>query len=178
MTPIPASKELLAQAVLNSGVLLKRYLTGFNNSNRCFVTIDLPNHPAWTLGHLALTMIRAGEKLGGPAPSPDHFVTADGKGGDDQRFDTESVAFGSTPSLDPTHFPNFDRCVEIFDHTSDSLVQTIRKADDEALARDVRWGSTTIPGWSVALRMAFHNGTHSGQLADLRRSLRFESIFA
>lgn len=183
MSDVPASKDLLAEAVLNSGELLKRYLAGFDDANRCFITIDLPNHVAWTLGHLALTMVRAGEKLGGPGPDPDQFVTADdpdarGRSGDQRRFDADGVAFGSSPSMDPTHFPAFDRCVEIFDDSCRSLARTIRAADDAVLAAKVRWGNAEIPGWAVALRMAFHNGTHTGQLADLRRALRLKSIFA
>lgn len=175
---VPASRDLLAEAVLNSGTLLKRYLAGFDDSNRCFQTLDLPNHPAWTLGHLAITMVRAQEKLGGPGPDPDRFVTGDGTRGDAQKFDTESVSFGSTPVADPAKYPTFDRCVEIFDRACEDLARTIRSTPDDKLAGMVQWGSAQIPGYAAALRMVFHNGTHTGQLADLRRALRLKSVFA
>jgi hypothetical protein len=41
-----------------------------------------------------------------------------------------------------------------------------------------QWGKSQVPLWSMASRMIFHNGTHCGQLADLRRALGLGSIFA
>lgn len=168
---------MLAETVINSQTLLKRYLAGFDDSNRCFRTDDLPNHAAWTLGHLAITMTRAGQKLGGPAPSPEEFVTGDGTAGDTHRFDTEGVSFGSTPSADPAHYPSWARCIQIFDNACQSLANTLQNAPEAQLEGMVQWGNQQIPGWTAALRMAFHNGTHTGQLADLRRALRLKSIF-
>jgi hypothetical protein len=35
-----------------------------------------------------------------------------------------------------------------------------------------------MPVWALVSRMTFHNGFHTGQLADLRRALGFRSIFS
>jgi uncharacterized protein YbjT (DUF2867 family) len=66
--------HLLADAVETSRVLLARYFPGFTDANRTSQAPGLPNHFAWCLGHLALTMHRvAGMIDGGPLPG-DAFV--------------------------------------------------------------------------------------------------------
>ena len=40
------------------------------------------------------------------------------------------------------------------------------------------WGAIQIAGWQVIMRMVFHNGMHTGQIADTRRALRMKSIFS
>ncbi len=51
------------------------------------------------------------------------------------------------------------------------LLEAIRSAGDAGLARPVQWGGSTITARDLAMRMVFHNGTHCGQLVDLRRAL-------
>ena len=64
-------RDALAENVLQSRDLLKRYLAGFDDTN---LTAQpggpggLPNHVAWTLGHLAITMSRVIEKIDGTPP--------------------------------------------------------------------------------------------------------------
>jgi len=49
---------------------------------------------------------------------------------------------------------------------------------DEALQLQAPWGmGQTMPRFQLAMRMAFHNGFHVGQIADLRRAFGFKSIF-
>ena len=57
--PLPRHQDLLADSVLASSALLSRYLVGFNDQNRTTQAPGLPNHAAWCLGHLSLTMHRA-----------------------------------------------------------------------------------------------------------------------
>ncbi len=169
--------ETLAQSVILSRDLLKRYLAGFDDTNHTRQASDLPNHVAWTLGHLAHTMHRVAEKIdGAPMPS-EAFFTGTGRG-DSRRFDTEAVCFGSKPVVEGAAYPGLARCIEIFDQAIDRLAAALTKADEAALDRMMPWGSIEVPVWAATARMVFHNGAHTGQIADLRRALKLKSIFA
>jgi hypothetical protein len=174
-------QEMLAQSVEMSRVLLARYFKRFDDSNHTKQAPGLPNHFAWTLGHVSLLLHRAAQQFEGPAAGPipeADFVTGNGRGGDRRRFDTEGVAFGSTPLQDAALYPTASRCLEILDAAVARLARAIRATDDVRLDSSIKWftGETTL--WHLAVRMIFHNGTHCGQLADLRRALGLGSILA
>jgi hypothetical protein len=171
-------QQTLANAVLESRTLIARYFKGFDDSNHTKQAENLPNHFAWTLGHLALNLHRVAEKLDGRPIPPSDFIQGDGTAGGQTKFDTESVSFGSTPVADPKRYPTYDRCVAIFDDAIERLVSAIRRTDESKLDNLVGWGSGQVKLWTLPLRMVFHNGTHCGQLADLRRALKLKSIFA
>ena len=174
-------RDALAENVLQSRDLLKRYLAGFDDTN---LTAQpggpggLPNHVAWTLGHLAITMSRAIEKIDGTPPDAGDFFTGEPRQGDRRRFNTEMVSFGSAPTPEAHQYPPLSRCVEIFDNCCKRLSDKARAATDAELEKMVPWGAIQIAGWQVIMRMAFHNGMHTGQIADTRRALRMKSIFS
>jgi hypothetical protein len=173
-------QQTLADAVLESRALITRYFKGFDDSNHTSQAVNLPNHFAWTLGHLALTMHRAADRfVAPPAELPEtDFLTGDGASGTRDRFDSESVCFASVPSADASRYPSCDRCIEICNHAAARLAAAVRNADDRLLDSETDWGTARCPLWSTAVRMVFHTGTHCGQLADLRRALGLGSIFA
>lgn len=170
-------QELLAEIVLASPTLVGRYLKGFDSSNHTRQAPGLPNHVAWSLGHCALTMHRVAEKLDGkPLPEAD-FIDKSPLG-DTGRFGAESVAFGSTPTNDTAQYPGLDRSVQIFHSACDRLAAAARRATDPQLDQKVPWGAGETTLVMLIARMAFHNGMHTGQIADLRRGLGMGSIFA
>jgi hypothetical protein len=176
-------REILARGVEESGRLLARYFRGFDDSNHVRQAAGLPNHFAWTLGHLAMVLHRAAERFEGAdgaqelgLPEGD-FVSGDGRSGDSRRFDTEGVCFGSTPVADARVYPTAGRCVEIFERAIARVAGAIRGCEEGRLDSMVKWGARDSVLWMLAVRMVFHNGTHSGQLADLRRALGMGSIF-
>jgi hypothetical protein len=187
-------RETLAEGILATKTLLARYLVGFDDSNHTRMADKLPNHVAWTLGHLALTMHRVAEKLDGRQAPPGDFLPAGATahqraGAHAERvspysvvpvdaYDPESVAFGSKPLDDPRQYPPFTRCGQIYNAACDRLAAAVRAVDDAKLDQTVKWGQADLPLWSLLIRMVFHNGTHTGQLADLRRAMGFKSIFA
>ncbi|MBL1216336.1 MAG: hypothetical protein D8M59_02455 [Planctomycetes bacterium] len=178
MSDAPISQqETLARAVESSQPLLTRYLAGFNDDNRTRQAPGLPNHAGWTLGHCALTMYRLAENHlhGHPLPDCD-FITGDGTAGDAGRFDTESVCYGSTPVDRPEMYPTMERGRAVFDGACAALAAAVRAADDATLAAEMEWHGTSYPTWSLVLRVCFHNGTHAGQLTDLRRGLGMDNI--
>lgn len=169
------AQELLAQCVEQCKLLTARYLAGFDDANRTRQGPGLPNHAAWNLGHLALTQHRVAEMLDG-RPAPERDFAPGPRGGPD-RFGLESVAFGSAPSDDPTAYPPLARCTEIYNSACDRLARAIRAAPASKLAESVKWGAGETTLGLLAARMIFHNGFHTGQVADLRRALGMKSIF-
>lgn len=147
----------LADGVAQSAELLKRYLPGFDDSNALKQTPDLPNHVTWCLGHLAITMHRISERIA-------------------QRelplgWKPEAFAFGSTPSGDPKANPTFVEVQQRFEAATQLLSRTLRELNDADLDRTIPWGAGQITVRDAALRMVFHNGTHCGQIVDMRRAL-------
>jgi hypothetical protein len=170
-------QEAIAEGILSCKPWLARYLVGFDESNHTRQAPGLPNHVAWCLGHLALTMHRVAEKLDGKPPSESDFIAGAARG-DKSRYATESVCFGSRPADDPAAYPAFARCREIYDRACDRLGAAVRAADDRTLDSNVRWGIGDTPLWALAQRMLFHNGDHTGQIADLRRALGMKPIIS
>lgn len=169
--------EILANGVIDSKMLFSRYLNGFDDSNHTTQAPNLPNHLAWCLGHCALTMHRAAEKIDGH-PLPDGQFIPKADRGDDHRFGTETVSFASKPVSDPAIYPGLSRCVAIFDSACDRIALAARMATDAKLDERIKWGQAETTLGSLVLRMVFHNGTHCGQITDLRRALKIGSIFA
>ncbi len=167
--------QTLSGILRESHTLLARYLVGFDSTNCLATAPNLPNHLTWTLGHLALTMYRSATKIDSIDLPQSVFV--DGTVGDSLRFGIESVAFGSRPKSDASIYPPFERCLQIFDDSVDRISAAFENAAEEVLDKPVAWGKMIIPAWSLAARMAFHNGTHCGQIVDLRRALGMKSIF-
>jgi len=157
--------EELASGIEGSAELLLRYLAGFDDSNATAQAAHLPNHAAWIVGHLALTMHRAAEKIAGR-----EFPL---------EYDPEPLAFGSKPTDRRADYPALAKLVERYKASHGLLAQSIREAGEAGLRREINWGGRfTVTGRDLALRMLFHNGTHCGQLIDLRRALGLPSVFA
>ncbi len=174
------TRTILADAVLSTKVLLARFLPGFDDTNHTRHAPGLPNHVAWNLGHLGLTMHRVAMKIDAGPLAADAFIEGSDRGepGTRGRFGTESVGFNSTPTADPARYPSLARCVAIFDGACDRLAAAVRAASDDKLSANVPWGPMQIPAWMMVQRMLFHNGTHTGQIIDLRRALNMPRVLA
>lgn len=170
-------RDVLAEGVLSGKGLVARYLAGFDDKTHTAQAPTLPNHVAWSLGHCALTMHRVADKLDGKGiPSTDFAAGA--TTGDLQRFGLEQVSFGSQPSANANEYPHIARCEGIFDTACERLAHAVRNASDEKLTARVPWGQGEIPMFVLVQRMLFHNGMHTGQIADLRRAFKMKSIFS
>lgn len=182
-TPAPDPRAPILSTALESALpLFTRFLAGFDDTNHTKQAPGMPNHCAWTLGHLALYHHRTADRLLGsddPQPLPEtDFLSADGRGGTPQRVDTESVCFGSTPTDEPSIYPTFERLFDIHERAWSRLAKTVRNADAAAFDRTIRWGSASFPAELLVTRMLMHLGTHTGQISDLRRGLGMPSVIA
>jgi hypothetical protein len=101
----------------------------------------------------------------------------DGRSGTPSRFDTESICFGSTPVADASLYPSLARCIEIFQQGAERLATTVQSLSDAEFERTHTWGEHSASVSDLITRMVTHNGTHTGQLVDLRRALGMGSIF-
>lgn len=173
-------QQTLARGIRYSSELTTRYLAGFDEHSRTAQTDGLPNHPVWCLGHCAFTMSRVAQTLGGDAVPESDFTeggTPTG-GGDAQRFAIESISFNSEPNADESQYPSLARATEIFESACERLAKAIESASDEAFDADIPWGpdGATVTMIDLIFRLIFHNGTHAGQLTDLRRALEFDRV--
>lgn len=150
----------LADAIQSSEALLLRYLDGFDDSSAYAQAPGLPNHAAWILGHLALTLHRAAERVTGRSI--------------DLGWDPEPFAFGSTPAVDG---PPLGEMLARFRRAMAVLVEAAGSLDDDRLGATVSWGRGETTARDLLARMIFHNGTHCGQLIDLRRALGMDKVF-
>lgn len=167
--------ETLADAIGEAMPLFERFLKGFGDANRTKQAPGLPNHAAWTLGHLGLVANRGAERVAGyedPQPLPAEDFGAPGP----TKFDPESVAIGSSPVDDPEQYPSWERGLAIYSGAYKRLVHAVRHASDEDLQRSVSWGSGTLTVEALIVRLIVHLGTHAGQIVDLRRALGFEPL--
>lgn len=170
MTP----QSVIADTIELSKANLARYLVGFDDATSTRQAANLPNHVRWNIGHLALTMHRVAEKADGkPLPESD-FAAATQAG----RFHTEPVAFGSKPADEEIAYPPLARCVEIYNAAVDRLSAAARALPDARITEPAAWAGGQTPLYQLIVRMAYHNGFHIGQIADMRRALGFKSIFS
>src|ERR1044071_4733811 len=128
MTP----RDTIADAILTTKPLAARYFAGFDDTNHTAQAPGLPNHLAWSLGHLALTMSRICEKIDG-RPLPEASFSADPVGAAATRYCTEDIAFASRPLADATRYPALARCIEIYNDACDRLAAAVRDAAETKL---------------------------------------------
>ncbi len=170
----------LAEGFRYAKELTTRYLDGIGEDERAQQFDVLPNHPAWCLGHCALTMHRVAGILDGEGLPGSDFIEGGtpAGGGDAERYATESVAFDSEPSSDAGGYPTLARGREIFEAACERIALAIENASDADLEREIPWGPARTP---VVLRLLlhrvlFHNGHHTGQITDTRRAMKLERV--
>ena len=160
-SPSPVSNAL-ADGIVHSAELLRRYLPGFDDSNATRQAPNLPNHATWCMGHLAVTMHRIAERISQKDLPLD--------------WDPEPFAFGSKPAADRVAYPTWSEINKRFDAAVRTLADVVRGLSEADLTRTIPWGAGTITVRDAAMRMVFHNGTHTGQIVDLRRALGMERV--
>ena len=171
-------QEVLASGAEACKQLLTRFLAGFDDNNHTQQATNLPNHVIWCLGHVSLYLNRVAERLDRkPLPEMD-FVSGDGKAGNSERFDTESICFGVQPEIDAARYPTLARGTAIFEAACDRMGEAVRSADEAALRQEVEWGDSKLELKDLILRVMFHCGLHTGEIVDLRRALSLGRVVA
>ena len=171
-----SDQATLAQSIRYSIELTTRYLEGFDESSRTAQAPTLPNHPVWILGHCGYTMARVAKVFDAALIDADAYI--EGARSNPDAFTIESISFWSAPSDDPSQYPTLARARDIFEQSGQRLAHAIESATAAQLNSEIPWGKANAPiGMrDLIVRLVFHNGTHAGQLTDLRRALKLERV--
>ncbi len=170
-----SDQQSIADGIEQCKPMLLRFLDGFDDASRTRQTPHQPNHVAWTLGHCALTMHRAAGHFD-DGSLPESAFIADQFAGDSERFGVESVVRGSTPRPDPDLYPRLECCVSIYESACDRLADVVRCAEARDLNAVVESNGDHPTARDLLFALIFHNGTHCGQIIDLRRALEMPNI--
>ena len=126
----------------------------------------LPNHPAWTLGHLAYTCDFGASVLGMEKSFSEKWM--------------ELYQRGSTPLADRQRYLSKKELMEMLEQQHKKLSVAIGNTDPKMLAEppadeNLRQRFANRGGFIFFL-MTAHMGMHIGQLADWRRAMGMDRI--
>ncbi|QDU32712.1 DinB superfamily protein [Poriferisphaera corsica] len=118
------------------------------------------NHPAWTLGHLAVTADMAVGLLRGESLLPARYKAL---------FD-----YGTKPSHEPGKYPSKKQLLEDYLRTHQSLLATVQATSDEKMMSEmpIEELRSFFPtyGHLIMHVMSGHEETHFGQLTGWRKA--------
>ena len=167
-------QEILAESVLSCRDSLKRFLPGFTEDNCTQQAPHLPNHVVWCLGHVSLYLHNMAAELDQQPLPADAFVKG---GGSEEQFDADAVAFGSQPGAKGARYPTLSRAVAIFESACQRLADAVHNASSQTIERVVTWHGMEIRLGVLVVRVLFHAGYHTGQIADLRRAMGMKHVW-
>ena len=123
--------------------------------------IALPNHPAWTIGHLIYGAHMIGQEMGIPPWLDETWL--------------EFFRTGATPQADISVYPSKDELLSALDSAAARLSQKLQTMTDDDLAGplpDERY-RTVFPtlGHAILHILTAHTSIHIGQLSAWRRAM-------
>jgi hypothetical protein len=139
----------------------KRLVGDLSDEQMCAQPHGVVNHPAWSLGHLAVSADHLGKLLG---------LGSDLPAGWGDTFKT-----GGTPSADKSLFPGKDEILRVLAQQHARIAQAVTAADPAALAgphpnEKSRAHFPTVGDYAIFL-MTAHEMDHLGQIAAWRRAM-------
>lgn len=156
MTPRQHAVSLLAFVRKFSNDMMK----DFPDSKATFQPSPTDNHLAWVLGHLASTEAWLGSKMNIPGTAvPESYGKLFGG--------------GSKPLADPKAYPPIAELRKNFESGRAATIKWFESAPDAALEislKEATGGFTNDPV-DAALKLAWHEGWHFGQVANCRKAL-------
>lgn len=127
---------------------------------------NLPNHPAWTLGHLATSCALGASLLGVEMSFPESWMTLYQK--------------GSKPLPDRKSYLSKAQLLETLEQQHKKLVEAIDSTDPKLLASpladETRRQRFPKTGDFICFLMTAHENMHIGQLADWRRAMGMDRL--
>jgi hypothetical protein len=125
------------------------------------------NHPAWILGHLALTADSVQALLGAQKTAPADWASLFGS--------------GSKPNTSRSAYPSKDELVHAVEHNFEQLRQRVVLATAEQLSQPnpharTKAGLPTVKD-VLAFLLTGHLGVHLGQLSAWRRLIGLPPMF-
>ena len=157
-------QHVLHVHALNLG-FATRLVKDLSDDQMCAQPHGVVNHPAWSLGHLAVAADHAGIALGLRSALP---------AGWDETFKT-----GGIPSSDKSVYPGKDEILRVLAEQHARNAQALSDADPAALAQPHpnekrREHFPTVGDFAIFL-MTAHEMDHLGQIAAWRRAMGLTS---
>jgi len=155
----------MLQHVLHTYTMNLAYATrlvgDLSEDQMCTQPHRVVNHPAWSLGHLAVAADHLGKLLG---------LSSDLPAGWEDTFKT-----GGTPSPDKSLFPDRDEILRVLSQQHARIARGLSDVDPATLARPhpnekSRAHFPTVGDFAIFL-MTAHEMDHLGQIAAWRRAM-------
>jgi uncharacterized damage-inducible protein DinB len=118
---------------------------------------NVPNHATWTLGHVIFSCQEIAAELGAERWLPDDW---------EARF-----GYGSTPSSDPSRYPDKSEMLSLLADAASRLRQTLRSADDALVRQPLPDKSIPTMAHLLMQVVVAHTSYHAGQLVVWRRAM-------
>jgi len=139
----------------------KRLVGDVSADQMCAQPHGVVNHPAWSLGHLAVASDHVGQALGLSSDLPAGWADTWGPGG--------------KPSADKALYPSKDDLLRVMEQQHARVAQALSDADPAALAQplaheQMRAFFPTVGDFAIFL-MTAHEMDHLGQIAAWRRAM-------
>ena len=139
----------------------KRLVADMSADQMCEQPHGLVNHPAWSLGHLALATDHVGQALGLSSDLPAGWA--------------DTYKAGATPSPDKGLYPSKDDLVRVMEQQHARVAQALSAADPASLAQPLsneKMRAHFPPvGDFAGFVMTAHEMDHLGQIAAWRRAM-------
>ncbi len=139
----------------------KRLVSDLSDDQMCAQPHGVVNHPAWSLGHLAVAADHLATLLGLSSELP---------AGWEQTFKT-----GGTPSPDKSAFPSKDEILRVLELEHVRIAKALPQADPAFLAQphpnEKRRGHFPTVGDFAIFLVTGHEMDHLGQIAAWRRAM-------
>ena len=149
-----------------NATLLEKMTADLPDADLTRQPLNLPNHPAWILGHLTVVYGNIGRILGLPVPFPESYPTL---------FSRETV-----PSNDRAHYPPKAELLTAFRQVHTATVDALARAspDQPAAPNPVEPLRPFFPtlGDLLVAGLTSHHALHLGQLSDWRRANGYPRI--
>lgn len=147
--------------------LLERMIGDIPAEQMCEQPPGLPNHPAWTLGHLAFVRFAILKQLGVESSEfPEEWIPLFGR--------------GSTPCSEHAKYPTKDELWQTFMRLQQAVLERVKSLTPEELAQPHSIASLQVPlptmGDLLLQMLTAHDGLHVGQLSDWRRTLGYPRL--
>ena len=146
--------------------LIQKFAAGFADDQVVSQPAGCQNHLLWTFGHLASTASWMNGLMTGQTPIVPESYNA-------------LFGMGSKPTSDASAYPSFADVKKAYEDSFNAVIAAASKSSDAQLLLppEQDGGGFVSDKLDVLTKMAFHDGWHIGQLADLRRGLGLPAVF-
>lgn len=152
--------DMLLEISRGNAGLLRKMVADVPEGRMCHQPANLPNHPAWQVGHLTFVRAAVARVVGRPGDIDPAWLA---------RFER-----GTTPGGDAAAYPGKEELMAVFGRAQEQMEAALRGVSDEVLdgpnpIERVRERLPTVRHF-VTYLLTVHDGFHAGQIASWRKA--------